>query len=218
MAVTEGHGVPSISLVTDHDHHTHRILSELETGEGVSQRTLSRSLGIALGLTNLLIRNLVRRGFIRIIHIRPNRVRYLLTPAGIAEKARMSRQILQNNVRFYTEARDRIREQFARLSADWPDRDGRATEKRIAFYGAGEVAEIGYICLQGTDLRLVAVVDDKRDQFFDVPVHRTDWLRGAGTDSGGLFERLVVMSFGETEKVKTRLESAGVPSERVFWV
>jgi len=36
---------------------------------------------------------------------------------GRAKKARMSRQVLQNNVRFYAEARDRIAERFAQLSA-----------------------------------------------------------------------------------------------------
>jgi len=103
--------------VISHDQHAHRILTELESDGRASQRSLSRNLGIALGLTNLLVRKLVRKGWVRVIHLKPNRVRYLLTPAGIAEKARMSRQVLQNNVRFYAEARDRIAERFAQLSA-----------------------------------------------------------------------------------------------------
>ena len=36
---------------------------------------------------------------------------------GRAKKARVSRQVLQNNVRFYAETRDRIAERFAQLSA-----------------------------------------------------------------------------------------------------
>jgi len=205
-----------------HDQYTHKILAELESGNRVSQRSLSRDLGIALGLTNLLIRRLVHKGWVRVVRVRPNRVRYLLTPAGLTEKARMSQQALQNSVRFYAEARDRIRERFARLSAEWPDGAGtpessRDGEKRIVFFGAGEVAEIGYVCLQGNDLRLVGVVDDHATRFFDVPVHTRRALRPGWIDRRP-FGRLVIMSFEETERIKAQLAKAGFGSEDVFWL
>jgi len=220
--------------VISHDQHAHRILTELESDGRASQRSLSRNLGIALGLTNLLVRNLVRKGWVRDIHIKPNRVRYLLTPAGIAEKARMSRQVLQNNVRFYAEARDRIAERFAQLStqlsaqlsvhvpAQWPleasDAGGGAEpDKRIVFYGGGEVAEIGYICLHSTDLRLVGLVDDHVKQFFGVPVYSRDQLRPEGV-AGTPYERLVVMSFGEIDEIRTTLVALKIPADRIAWL
>ena len=99
-----------------HDQHVHRLLTEIETHAQVSQRSLAQSLGIALGLTNLLLHRIVRKGWVRMVHIKANRVRYLLTPAGLAEKARMSRDSLNYSVRFYAEARDRIRASLARAS------------------------------------------------------------------------------------------------------
>jgi DNA-binding MarR family transcriptional regulator len=83
-------------VVTSHDQFTHRILTEIEADNRLSQRSLSRDLGIALGLTNLIIRRLVRKGWVRIIRIKPNRVRYLLTPAGIAE---LSSRLVSGGVR-----------------------------------------------------------------------------------------------------------------------
>ena len=148
-----------LASVHSHDQHTHRLLSEIEAGQDLSQRSLARNLGIALGLTNLLVRRLVRKGWVRMIHIKPNRVSYLLTPTGIVEKARMSRDSLQYSVRFYAEARERIRDRFAELSAEWPSNNG-SSEKRIVFLRTGEVAEIGYVCLQETDLQLVAAIND----------------------------------------------------------
>jgi DNA-binding MarR family transcriptional regulator len=208
--------------MTSHEQHTHQILSEIEASKRISQRSLSRELGIALGLTNLLVQRLVRKGWVRIIRIKPNRVSYLLTPAGIAEKARMSRAALQNSVRFYAEARDRIRERFAVLSSVWPGdglrSEGDSIEKRMVFYGSGELAEIGYICLQGTDLRLVGVVDDQgRKRFFDVPVCDADRLHATDID-GSSFGRLVVMSFGDTDKIRKQLEALAIPPDRVFWI
>ena len=157
--------------VTSHDAHTHEILGRIAAGAEISQRSIARSLGIALGLTNLIVRRLVRNGWVRLVRVKPNRVRYLLTPAGMAAKARMARARLQSTVCRYTEARARISESLAALSADWP-RNGRgSTPKRIVFYGTGEVAEIGYVCLQETDLQLVGVVgDSQRRQFFGMPV------------------------------------------------
>jgi hypothetical protein len=201
--------------VHSHDEHTHRLLAEIASDEHLSQRTLSRRLGIALGLTNLLIRRVVRKGWVRVIHIRPNRVMYLVTPTGIAEKARMSRDSLQYSLRFYTEARQRIAARFATLSQEWTPRVG--DDKRIVFFGTGEVAEVGYVCLQETDLRLIGAIDDHgRSRFFDVPLYSEDWLKQA-TDNVA-FGRLVVMSFETRDAIASELARLGVPEDRVFWI
>lgn len=175
-----------------------------------------------MGLTNLLMHRVVHRGWVRVIQIKPNRMRYLLTPAGIAEKARMSRAYFENSVHFYAETRNRIRDSFARLSADCVAHDGSGAEDgaqgRIVFWGTGEVAEIGYVCLQETDLRLVGVIDDQgRDRFFGMPVYPRDALNGDRVN-GTPFDRLVVMSFGEIDKISAQLDGLGVAAGRVFWV
>jgi hypothetical protein len=198
-----------------HDQHTHRLLLELEASTQVSQRSLARRLGIALGLTNLLLRRVVRKGWVRMIHIRPNRVTYLLTPAGISEMAKMSRDSLQYSLRFYSDARQRVGKRFAKLSTEWPiDR----ADKRIVFFGTGEIAEIGYVCLQETDLQLVGAIDDQgRRRFFDVPLYSLDWLREtANTDAP--YAQLVVMSFGDKEKIAHQLLELGLGEERICWL
>ncbi|MEW5984309.1 MAG: winged helix-turn-helix transcriptional regulator [Acidobacteriota bacterium] len=211
--------------MTSHEEHAHRILTELAAGAPRSQRLISQNLGIALGLTNLLIRRFVRKGWVRMVHVRPNRFLYLLTPAGMAEKSRMTRAYLDRSIRFYATARDRILERFAVLSEAWPSRPGAAPDgdepKRILFYGAGEVAEVGYICLQHTDLSLVGVVDDKaKDQvrkFFDVPVYSHRQL-GRLEARGVRYDVLVVMSFTDDARITKRLTKHGIAQERVFWI
>lgn len=199
------------------DLHTRNILSKVEAGNAVSQRSLAKDLGIALGLTNLLLRRLVRKGLIRIIRIKPNRVRYLITPTGIAEKARMSRRYFQHSVRFYSETRDRISESFAALSASWPCDNGHLT-KRIVFYGGGEVAEIGYVCLADSDLQLVGIVDNSRSRpFFGQRVHLSSDLR-PGSLNGQPFDIVVVMSFGDDDVLGPEISACGIPNDRVFWI
>ena len=202
-----------------HEHYTHRLLTEIGAGSQVSQRSLARTLGIALGLTNFLVRRLVRKGWVRMIHIKPNRVSYLLTPTGIAEKARMSRDSLRYSVRLYTEVRNRIREQVADVAAQCrtidPADDSRT---KVVFFGTGEIAEIGYICLQETELHLVgAVGDTRKSRFFDVPVHPVSELNGR--QLGGMtFGRLMVMSLDELDRTSMALRSAQVPLDRVHWL
>jgi DNA-binding MarR family transcriptional regulator len=206
-------------LFTVHDEHTRRILDTIELGQPISQRSLARELGVALGLANLLVRRLVSKGFIKMLNVRPNRVRYVITSAGMSEKARITRAYFDNTVRLYTHTREQIRRNFLALSASWPSREGNAASdriKRVLFYGAGEVAEIGYISLQTTDLHLVGVVDDYVDtNFFGQPVHRPEDLQRGGLD-GEPFSVVIIMSFRNANLMRAKLDRLGVPSERIY--
>ncbi len=215
--MTDGH---EVSLDGDRNDYARRILEEVEAGRGVSQRTLARSAGIALGLTNLVLRNLVRKGWVRITRVQPNRVKYLITPAGLAEKARMSSAYFAYTTRFYVEARGRVRERFATLSASWPPAlVSQSGAKRIAFLGATDVAEIGYVCLQETDLAVAVVFDgDGTRRFFGTPVRPVASL--ATADEWGQFGILVVMAFDAALLATARehLSTAQFPEDRVFWI
>lgn len=190
------------------------ILLAIEADESVSQRHLSQRLGMALGLTNLLVRRIVAKGWIKVVQTRPNRVRYLLTPAGIAAKGRLTREYLASSLTFYAEARERIRERFAELS--W-ELDAAGGSKRIVFLGAGEFAEIGYVSLQETDLQLVGVIDSARPKpFFGLPVRPPERVEARSLD-GKRFDRVVVMSL-DRKKARELLEKLQLEPARVFWI
>lgn len=201
----------------NHEEHSLKILDAVESNHDVSQRSLANDLGIALGLTNLLVKRLVRKGWVQVSNIRPNRVSYLITPAGIAEKARLSREYFDSSLHFYRKTRSRIQEQFAALSREWPTQ-ASAADKRIVFYSAGEVAEIGFVCLTETDLRLVGVVDPVgAGRFFNFAVCPPAALDGLSLNGEG-FGRLVVMSFGNPEALRAEIQALRVPQDCVFWL
>lgn len=214
--VTHRHEVSSA-----HDRYTHQILARIEEDSPVTQRTLARELGIALGLTNLLIHRLVKKGYVRLASIDRQRMRYFITPEGAAEKARMSKAFLENTLHLYTETRQRIRSSLDRLSSEWNDADAAASgcaEKKVVFYGAGDVAEIAYVSLQGSDLRLVGVVDDKSAAvFFGLPVHPPARLTTSGLD-GERFGRVIVTSVRHADAIQERLQSIGLDENRLFFL
>jgi DNA-binding MarR family transcriptional regulator len=194
--------------------HTREILERLEAGESVSQRSLSRDLGIALGLTNLLLRQMARKGWVRLRRLKANRVRYLITPSGVAEKARLSRDHLRETIRFYAEARNRLRTIFAPLAME---AGATAVPLRVVFWGAGEVAEVAFICLQDSSLVLVAVIDDNRvgNRFFGYEVRPSQSVEGLHV-AGEPFDRIIVFPGADAASVHQRLGEVGRGADRVL--
>lgn len=91
------------------------LLEELSKEETLSQRDLSRRLGIALGLVNSYVKNFISKGYIRVTSFPRNRYAYLLTPKGMSEKSRLTYQHLHYFTNLYTVARKDFRELFHKL-------------------------------------------------------------------------------------------------------
>ena len=192
--------------------HLWRLLEEIGDGQGVSQRRLAHRAGIALGLTNVLLRQLVARGFVRVVPPPgTGGVRYLITNDGAVERARMSRGVLEHAIESYREARERVSAQLLALSQSWPV---DVPDKSIAFYGGGALAEVAYLSLQTTDLRLIALYDDDRmGDFFGVPVKPIRDLASLDRPC-----RVVVTSFERDERLRSTLAESGVPLHEVIWL
>lgn len=204
---------PSIDVSRSHAEYDRKVLAAIASGERVTQRALSKDIGVALGLTNLLIRRLVAKGYVKVSRLGPRHIRYLITPSGWEALGRATRISLENTVRLYTETREQIRSSLFAIS-DRCDADADGC-KRVVFYGAGDVAEIAYVSLQRTDLTLVGVVDDRRTgRFFDVTISPSDAL-SARTVGVTPFSHLVVTSLRHADAIRAQAERRGVPPERV---
>ena len=131
-----------------------QILDELSSNDSLTQRDLSSRLGIALGLVNSYIKNLIAKGYITVKSIPPKRYTYYLTPKGLAEKTRLTYDLLHDYTRIYREARRNLKTLFKRLSNEGI--------KRVIFAGVDEVAEIAYLSLQETTIELVGIIDNDK--------------------------------------------------------
>ena len=129
-----------------------QLLSEVADEQPVSQRELAKRLGIALGLVNSYLKNFVTKGYIRIKNYPQNRYAYLLTPTGMAEKARLAYQHVNYFTSLYTVTRHDYLELFRQLA------DRGVTD--VVFCGVDEVAEIAWLSLQEAGLELAGVMDD----------------------------------------------------------
>jgi DNA-binding Lrp family transcriptional regulator len=136
------------------DIRTLKILEEIEKDYGQSQRDLSTKLNISLGLVNSFIKRLVNKGYCKITTVPKNRAKYILTPKGALEKTRLTYQYLHYSFAFYRMARKDLQKHFNRLVEQGV--------KRVVFYGVSDIAEIAYITLQETTIKMVGIVDEKK--------------------------------------------------------
>jgi hypothetical protein len=155
-------------------------------------------MGIALGLVNSYIKNLMAKGYITVRNIPSKRYAYYLTPKGFAEKSRLAYDLLHDYTRIYREAKNNYHQLFFELE--------RAGTKRIVFAGADEVAEFAYITLQDTKLELTGVVDPDKtgEMFFGRQIHALNGLQNMEYDS------IIITSYLKRDKIYGMLVDIGV--------
>ena len=82
-----------------------RILRLLESDPKMSQRALSRELGISLGAVNFCLNALIEKGHLKVSNFRASNKKpsyaYLLTPKGVTEKAALTGRFLQRKLEEY---------------------------------------------------------------------------------------------------------------------
>ena len=82
-----------------------RVLRLLESNPHLTQRELSKSLGVSLGGVNYCLNALVATGSVKIQNFKNSRNKwvyaYLLTPQGIAEKTALTGSFLRRKMQEY---------------------------------------------------------------------------------------------------------------------
>lgn len=183
------------------DIRTLKILEKVDNDVVPSQRDLARDLNISLGLVNSFIKRLVKKGYFKARHVPRNRMRYFLTPKGASEKTRLTYEYIQHSYNFYKEARQKLRDLYTGLE--------RRDVSSIVFYGAGDLAEIAYLSLQETNIKLVAVVDDEKNgkRFMRYIVEHPDRLVDL------TFDKILITSLNSKEFIYQRIADLGLSAE-----
>ena len=184
------------------------ILAAVAEGIPLTQRALAQRLGVALGLANLYLKRLAKKGLIKIVEFprKPaarKRLRYLLTPKGIAEKTRLTYDHAAYALNLYRRTRQTLREALNRLPANGL--------KRIALYGTGEAAELAYLTLKEFGIEPLGIfARQPGEHFLGFPV------RAVGDLAGEEFDCLVLATFDRPEPHVAELKQLGIPAERIL--
>jgi DNA-binding MarR family transcriptional regulator len=179
------------------------LLTEVDRDGAVTQRSLATKLGVALGLTNLYLKRLARKGYIKITTIPSHRVRYLLTPQGFSEKSRLTYLYMEYSLSHYRDMRGKLRDALS-----FATQNGA---KRVVIYGTGELAEMAYLSLREMQMTLVGFVDDgRRELFLSYPVWPPAVLKKWE------FDAVLLADFEQVVGHRTNLEHHQVPDNKII--
>jgi DNA-binding Lrp family transcriptional regulator len=182
-------------------HRDLQLLEAVERNARITQRTLANQLGIALGLTNIYIKRLVRKGYIKCVSVKSNRLAYLITPRGMAEKARLTYEFMQYSLQLYKDVRRHLQSVV----------QGRAANgQRLAIYGRGEAAELAYLSVKELGIEPVAVFDHGEGSFLGMPV------LDVREHTAVAFDLVIVASLERGNRAAEELLAAGITPDRLI--
>ena len=185
------------------DLHILRLMGEVDRNGNYTQRELSHRLNLSLGLVNTFLKRLVNKGYFKVKTMPRNRVKYFLTPEGLARKSKLTVEYLQYSVNFYRDIKKLLINKYKEMEKN--------KVNSILFYGAGEVAELAYLYLQLTSIRLAGIIDHKMKgaNFFGVTIAGPDRINQMEWD-------MVLLTRLEDadQDIKDLLEK-GIDSERI---
>ena len=126
------------------------LLEEIELDPDVNQATLATQMGVAVGTVNWYIKRLIAKGAVKVSRAERKKLRYIITPAGLALRARLAVNYVEHSLTLYRKTRQRVKEHISQVR--------RAGHTRIQIRGEGDVADICRLtCLE----QGMAVVEEK---------------------------------------------------------
>jgi len=180
-----------------------RIMEEVENAENITQRELAGKLGISIGMTNIFIKRIIKKGYMKITTIPPRRLTYIITPKGFMEKSRLTMEYLKYSLNFYRSIKTRIEEGLIGME--------KAGIRTLAFYGTGDICELAYLFLGETGMTLAAVADDTGSgTLFQMPVILPEGLPEVSWDA------LLITTIENVEAKQQRLSDLGIEAEKIY--
>lgn len=164
------------------------VIREISNNHKPAQRDIAKKAGISLGMTNIIIKRLVEKGFIKMQEAPPRTVIYTLTPKGLAEKTKKSYQFALKTIDIIRHVKNHIQDIILKEY----DQGARS----FVISGSGELAAFTEIVL--------------RDLNFNDVVYSKEHIQ---TEGGSFCCYLVFVRGG----CQTRLDLIGELSKRGFY-
>lgn len=125
------------------------ILEHIEQDPDTSQAALASQLEVAVGTVNWHLKRLIEKGYVKVSRLERKKLKYIITPEGIALRTRLAMDYIQNSFNLYRLVRERVTRAINEAKA--------SGYHAIQIDGSGDVAEICRLtCME----QQIAVVND----------------------------------------------------------
>ena len=110
------------------------LLEKIEYDPDINQATLASHLGVAVGTVNWHLKRLVAKGYVKVKRAQRRKLRYIITPEGIAFRARLTMNYIESSMELYRLVRERVREALIEIKT--------AGYNSVRIQGDGDIADI----------------------------------------------------------------------------
>ena len=126
------------------------LLEQIESDPDVNQSALATQLGVAVGTVNWHLKRLIAKGAVKVSRAERKKLRYIITPEGLALRARLAVDYVERSFSVYRRTRQRVKDYLVKVK--------QAGFDRVRIAGSGDVADICKLtCME----QGVTVVTDK---------------------------------------------------------
>lgn len=110
------------------------LLDQIERDPDVTQASMATQLGVAVGTVNWYMKRLIEKGYVKVKRAQRRKLRYIITPEGLAVRARLTVNYIETSMRLYRKTRQRVRELLVEVR--------EAGYDRVHIDGDGDIADI----------------------------------------------------------------------------
>lgn len=185
------------------------ILDLIEKDANITQREISRIIGVAVSMTNAYLDNFEKKGLIKKKKHSTKTVEYFITKKGIERKKVLNIAYLNNSLKVFQSAKKNVVEFLNQIV-------GKGY-KNILLYGAGEVAEIllqAIIVDRNIEVSVSAVVDDdlikQQKELIGIPIISIDKIFEYDHDG------ILISSYTNHSIIHNKLLGHNYPEDKII--
>ena len=127
------------------------LLEQIESDPDVTQASLATYLGVAIGTVNWHLKRLIAKGYIKVKRAKRKKLRYIITPEGLALRARLTVDYIERSFDLYRRTRQRVQQHLVEVRQLGSD--------RVRLIGEGDVADICRLTCIEQGVRIAPDID-----------------------------------------------------------
>ncbi|MBN2406688.1 MAG: winged helix-turn-helix transcriptional regulator [Elusimicrobia bacterium] len=85
-----------------------KVINSISKNNNPSQRDIATDVGLSLGMTNILINRLVKKGYVKVRKLSAKKIKYFITARGLKEKTRKSYKFMMRSFSVINKLKKRI--------------------------------------------------------------------------------------------------------------
>lgn len=128
------------------------LLEEIERDPDTTQASMADKLGVAVGTVNWHVKRLIAKGFVKVKRAERRKLRYIITPEGIAERAKLTVAYIENSMLLYRQTREQAIQVL--------DQARRHGFDQIMIEGDGDIADVCRLTSIEQGMSIVESLDD----------------------------------------------------------